>query len=1012
MRKSLLYFSLFAVLALFLFKPITLYTVETYLSSLLKTEVKVTKSALFKGELQTSIKDKNNLASIKINTFFPFQADFAYKGNVDAFAVYHPVKGLAELQGKLYYKDVLKLRAELNAFGANALVEVKGLAEDLEVLGNIFHFDLRTFKDENNLPVDLSGSVDGEIEFHTSQDSTISLTSESVTLQNNEIENIRVQLSKTEEDIYAWTTFEAKDIEYKGAWFHYDENRSRFDGKLDLQAKGSKRELIINLEGEHKDTVILAKADANIGDSRIDINDLVYDNNSSEASAVFQIDLVALEKNTYISDLLGISLQGDFSAKGRAEYKAGSLKADVTTQSLGGDLALSLDEGRIKWKAEDVELAKLLYLVKLDEKISASLNTKGVFTNNNIDAQISTKKLTVGKEEIKNLAIAAKGPLNRLEGKLHLDTPYANIEDSAIRLADLSRFDLDANVTTPYTSEDISVRAKALYSNGQGSLELNATSAELSLSFLDVGYAQGRLDGNYTAAIESGLSGLKNRLRLEGEFSYDEVFEAKMKMQDLGGTLEASLHGTSFKANASAIDLKVLLENLHQAPYASGSFDLKAQGSLESIDFGLSAQRLSLNKNETGMDENISCKIKARINTKELVLWPNINNRYLDIQKGTVHFSFEDKSLYLSLPLKLRKDGLEFLVVSKANVQDDIRADLYLSHKDDRLRLNKLTYKEQHLQTEIALDIKELEVYKNISGQKLHGPFSLQGKARYEDGKPYVYLNSDSLGGRSDLRLEDKELQVRLDDISHTKLERLLRENSVISKKGLIDANADYDLMKKSGQINVSGRDLEFRGIDLDKTIQGYQDILGLDIFAIGKNILSKDWIRSDDAALVTTIDQLQVDLDITPDLIVSKDLALATKNFRFAANAQLKHDGEIKACEIAIIDYRGCAVLRQRLKGNISSPELVNTSGAAVTILGSVPSKVLGTGGKILKAGTGIIDSGADFIWKKALRQDSNVTLISDTLTEGYNVLSAGKDIVVSGKCELFYKGKVKHPK
>ena len=1012
MRKSLLYFSLFALLALLLFKPLTVYTLNTYLSSLLETEVKVTDLALFERELQATVKDEKNLAFIKINSLFPFEAGINYEGNADAFAVYHPVKGFSKLQGKIDYTDGFKIKAELNALGANALIEVNEDKAEWEVLANIFHLDLKQLKDENNLLVDVSGLLNGEIEFHTNQDSTISLNSETLMVQKEDLRNIQLQISKAEGDIYAWTTFDAKGIDYKGVWFHYDQNTSRFDGKLDLIARGSNRELIVNLEGEHKHSMILAKADASIDDSRIEIKDISYDINSTEASAMLDIDLIALEKNKYLLEAFDLKLQGDVLAKARLEYTAGSFKGNAMTQSLGGDLELTFEEGILMWKAKEIELAKVLYLLSIDEKINTTFDSIGQFENNDIDASLSTKKLTVAGEEIKNIEIETKGPLNRLVTQAHLETPYGNIETSTIHLADLSKLDLDVNVTTPYTSQDILVKGKALYSKEQSRLELNATSSEMRLSILDVGYVQGRLDGTYTAAIESGLSGLKNRLRLEGSFSYDEAFVAKIKTQDLGGTLEASLQGTKITAKASAIDLKVLLENLHQAPYASGSFDLKAQGSLDAIDLGLSAQRLSLNKDETGMDENISCDIKARVTTKEFVLWPKISNRYLDTQTGEIRFGFEDKSLYLSLPWRLKKDGLDFLVVSKASLQDDIKADLYVSHKEDRLRLNKLTYKDQRLHTEIKLDIKELGVYNKISGQKLYGPFSLKGKARYENDKPYVYLNSDSLGGSMDLSLEDKDLQVRLDHISTVNLGRLLREKGAISKKGFMDADADYNLLNRSGQVNVSARNLAFPGIDLDKTIQEYQDVLGLNIFAMGNSIFNKRWIRSGDSDLVTTIDQLEVHLDITPDLIVSKDLALATKNFRFAANTQLKHDGEIKECEIAIIDNRGCAVLRQRLKGNISSPKLVHTRGAAVTVLGNVPSEVLNTGGKILKAGTGIIDSGADFIWKKALRQDSNVTLISDTLTKGYNVLSAGKDMVVSGQCKVFYNGKVKHPK
>jgi len=71
-----------------------------------------------------------------------------------------------------------------------------------------------------------------------------------------------------------------------------------------------------------------------------------------------------------------------------------------------------------------------------------------------------------------------------------------------------------------------------------------------------------------------------------------------------------------------------------------------------------------------------------------------------------------------------------------------------------------------------------------------------------------------------------------------------------------------------------------------------------------------------------------------------------------------------------------------------------------------------LNTGGKILDAGAAAIDSTASFIWKKALRQNSKVTLLQDTLTKGANVFSLGKEILVSGECKPFYNGKVKHPK
>jgi hypothetical protein len=186
---------------------------------------------------------------------------------------------------------------------------------------------------------------------------------------------------------------------------------------------------------------------------------------------------------------------------------------------------------------------------------------------------------------------------------------------------------------------------------------------------------------------------------------------------------------------------------------------------------------------------------------------------------------------------------------------------------------------------------------------------------------------------------------------------------------------------------------------------------LGLNIFAMGETLIKKRPWKGDDINLTTEISHAEFDVAITPELIISKDIAIATKNNRFAVNATVHHDGEIKNFEVAILDLQGCALLTQKLKGNISDPKLVGTEGTAVVILAQTPEQILKTGGKIIDAGTGIIDSAASFLWEKGLRQDSKVTLVSDTFSKGRNVFSSGKEILVSGKCTVYYNGKVQHP-
>ena len=1013
MRKSLLYFSLLIVVILLLLRPVTVYTLDTYLSSLLETEVKVTDMRLFERELQATVKNENNLVFLKINALFPFQADFSYKGNADAFALYQPVKALTELRGKVYYKDDWKINAELTALGAKSVVEVKEENGQWEVLAKISHLDLSQLKAEHNLSADISGFIEGEVDFHTNEDSTLTLTSGAIKLENEELRNIKLQISKAEEDIYAWTTFDAKAIEYKGVWFHYDQNRSRFDGKIDLLHRGYKRELIVNLEGERTESQVHARVDIDAGDSHIDITDIVYDNNSGEGSALLDIAFVELSQNEYLLKALGIELRGDFSAKGELAYRDKVLIGTLHSQSLGGDLEVAFQDESLQWKAKSVELEKILYLLGSDERVSAKLDTQGKFHKNNIDAKLSSTSVAIAEEEIKNLRIALKGPLEKLDMQMHLETPYANIEDTDLRILDLKNIKLESNLTTPYTSEYILLEADAFYSKALSSLELNATSSDFSLALSDVKFKEGRLAGNYKALIESKLSGLKERLHLDGGFSYDKVFTADMKSQVYGGNLTASMSDKNVSAKASGLRLERLLDDLKQPIYATGVFDANAEGTMDKLDFRLSSDNLSLGKRETGLDENLSVDIIGEASATSVLLFPTVKNRYVDTEKGKIAFGFTQKNLSMELPLSMKKEEntLDLLLDVKAELQEDLKADVRLSRKEDSLSLDKLLYKDQNLHSELSLDIKELNEYQELSGHKLYGPLKLTGVMEYAAGKPKLFVTTDSFEGKLDILLKDKDLKINLDHLSTVEVGRVFKKRAA-SRKGHIDGTLTYNFENKKGYTELSARDVEIQGIDIDKSIRELHDMLGLNVYAVGRDLLSKRVLRNDDTNLSTQIEHIELDAQITPELIISKDIAMATKESRFAINTRMKHNGDIEEFKVAILDSKGCAILTQRLTGNIKDPKLANTTGTAVVVLGQAPQSILNTGGKILDAGAAAIDSTASFIWEKALRQNSKVTLVQDVKTKGANVFAFGKEILVSGECKRFYKGKVKHPK
>ena len=1013
MRKSLRYLTpLIALLILLLFKPVTVFILESYLSSLLETDVEVVEFHLLNLDLQATIKEKTNIANVKINSLYPLQADVSYQGNADAFQVYHPLKAKASLQGQVYYQDTLKVDAELIALGAKAIVGVNEDVQGWDVTVTASGLDLAHLKNENNLSIEMSGIVDGELDFHTHKDSTVRVSSDTFSIKNQSFRDFELQVSRAENELYAWTIFDAKDIDYRGAWFHYDQNSSRFDGKVDLVYKKNKMPFVVNLEGEHDSSVFLAQASFDTGNSRIDVKDIVYDINSSDVSATVDINIRAIEKHRYFLEAIGMGMQGDFLAESKLEYKDKALRANVDMQSLGGNLQLDYKDAHLQWQVKELELAKLLYLLSREEKIKAKIDTSGSFYKNELKARLNTKSLNMGKDEIKNINLTVKGPLKNLGATLHLETPYANIEKANINIRDLDTLKLDANVTTPYTTDDISVEVAASHLKDVSSFELNATSNEFVFFIPQADFKESKLDGKYQAMIEPKLSSLKERLHLNGEFSYDKVFKAEVISKDLDGELRASLKDKNIKVKASKVRLEKLLDNINQPAYARGEFDLNAQGDLDEIDFTLRAKHLTLDQKETGLDENLSCVITGKLSSEELLVWPNIQNRYLDTSNGDIKFQFTDKKLNMNLPLRVKKEKekLDLLLSSNISLQKDIQAELLIKHKKNQLSLNKLIYKDQKLQTNITLNIKDLHVYKAVSGKELYGPLKMTGKAGYEENKPSFLLNTDSLGGKLNITLKENKLHIGLDRLSTMQIGRLLNGEEEQGNKGLFDGHVNYNFEKRLGLTKLDVRNMTIQGVDIDSELKGLQDAIGLNVFAMG-NKLYRTSLKKNDLKVSTYIEHMKLDLNITPDLIVSEDIALATPEYRFAVNTNLKHDGEIKAFEVAVLDRQGCAVLTQKLKGNISSPELVDSKGTAVVLLGSAPEQILKTGGKILDLGSNIIDSSADFIWKKALRQDTNVTLVNDTMTQGFNVLSSGKDMVVSGECKVFYEGAVKHP-
>jgi len=967
---------------------------------------------LFDLELQASIKENDNIANVKVNRIYPLSAEVDFQGNMDAFKLYHPLKAAARLRADVYYKDALDIKAELFSMGAVAKVKVKEEGDAWAVDANISHLDLQELQKQNNLSLHSSGLVDIDVDFHTQKDSLITLTSKKAKVYKQSLKNARFELRSHEGLIQAYALFKAEDIDYKGIWFNYDEKRGGFDGKVDLRFKKDKKPFIINLKGEHKNSTVFANADASVSNSDIDIKDIRYDLNTSEGRASVELNLKEIEKHEMILDLLGVDLQGDFHAKAELSYKDDSVLMDVRTQSLGGDLSVLYKNKTVQWRATKLSLTKLAHLFKAEEKLSAKLDSHGTYDKDRLQAQLHSKLLSVGKTEIEDIQISAHGDIKDLHLQMRLKTDDAIIHNSSTQIKDFQDVQLEAKISTPYTSKPVSLEANASYTKALSTLSLQATSDQLSLVIPQATYKDEKLGGSYRAEIEPSLSTLKNKIHLDGRFSYDKAFMFLANTKDFGGLVKAELSDEHIKLNASQVKIQKVLHSLKQPTYAHGNFDLKAEGTVDKIDFDLKAKKLRLSKQETGLDENLSTRIKGRLSSSKLVLWPQLTSRHLNTKKGEVHLDLADKKVNITLPLTLKREKEKLAVVLKSRLElnKEIKAELLLEHRQDRFSVKKLIYKDQSLKADLSLDIKKLQAYNRVSKQELYGPMDISGNIGYSGDKVNLHLSTNTLGGRFDLNVKDKDLQLDLENLSAVKIGRLRKEKGVISR-GNFNGQLSYNIERKQGKLDLSAQDIVVLGIDIDKSLKEINDVLGLNIFAMGKTLISKRRLISDDLNLTTEVQQAALDVDITPELIISRDMALRTKDNRFAVHASVAHDGEIKDFEVAILDLQGCAILTQKLKGNISNPKLTGSQGAAVVILSQAPKQIVKTGGKIIDMGAGFLDSTASLIWKHGLRQDSKVTIIDDTLSRGGDVLSLGKDIVVRGNCKVFYSGEVKHP-
>jgi len=1003
------FFAIFFILALSI-KPLSIYMIEIYLSDLLKTEVQIVSFDLNSIELTASIKSKSNIATLKVIKIYPLEANLTYNGNADAFSIYHPVHAKSYLDAKIYYDEFLKIEGTLSAYKSKSKFLVQEEIKDWSVSANILDLNLTQFQKENNLPEIASGNINADIYFHTTNDSHIKAFSKLLKIKNTNLNDFKINITDIQQNILAKASFKSKTINYKSIWLKYNKTTNKFKSKLELNYKNN--EININLSGENKKISVLANADINIDNSTIQMLNFKYDLNTNNLETDLNLHLKKLQKYKILNKLLKVDLYENLDALAKIKIENSNIFVNVETKSFGGLVDVSYLNEVLMYKAKKVNLKKVFTLFGVSENINSTFDLDGSYKKDNIKINASTKLLEIDEVKIKNINLNTFGNIDNLKSKISLKTEYADIKEAKINIENLKDINITANIKTKYLKDNLHLNSKFVYKKEFSRIYLKLFSDEIELLVSDASYKNNILKANYSSIIKPNLSTLKTNLHINGNILYNKNINISANSKDFGGMVSLKYLDDKIKVKAKDISLHKLLVQTNQNYYASGEFDLDADGSFKNLDFIFRSSNLNLDKNELGIDENITALIKGSVNEHKLSLHSFIYNRYIDAKKGRLDYSFKEKKMQLSFPLSIKQKGNKLDIVLDANVAllDEIKADVLIKQKNDKLYIKDITIKDKDIKATIFLDIGELNVYKNFIDYSLYGKLHVNGKYEKDIESSNLFLKTDSFGGSTKIKLIDDNLYVTMKNITVYKLGILLKHDS-LSTDGSLYADSKYNFKKENGYLNVSAKDVKLKGVNIDQSLQELQDILGLNLYAMGKSIYNKRKPNFEEKQLSTHINEFEFDVDITPKIIISKDIAMSTDISRFAVNMKLKRNGDIKEFELAILDKQACAIIKQNLNGNIKNPKLINTKGATVIVLGTAPKEILKTGGKIVDAGASFIDSTASYILKKALKREKQVTFLNDTLTKGENVFSIGKDMIVSGTCKAFYNGQVKHP-
>ena len=439
---------------------------------------------------------------------------------------------------------------------------------------------------------------------------------------------------------------------------------------------------------------------------------------------------------------------------------------------------------------------------------------------------------------------------------------------------------------------------------------------------------------------------LKNKpLELNGEVLYAKDLKLKVFSRNFDSKSSFYFSHNKFQLSSKHLDLQRFQEAFNLDEKILGDIDLEAKGSVENISFKVSSNEISIPSADSFLKPFL-LKMSGEYSKNKIYFTPYIKNKNYILSRGKNIYNLKTKRLILKQQLILReKKGL-----IPVQIQAKVKLLKPYSAKAHLGRVNSISY--------IDIDLN----------------------------KTYLFV-------------QFKKIKLVI-------LDNLIDKNQLFDK-GQIDGDITYNLQTKSATSNIKITDALLNGIDLDKELTNLEDALGLNIVALGRNILGnyKDNLQE------TYIKELQLNTNFDHGIIALDDVALSTKKFRIAAFGDIQKDGTIDKLQASILDKHGCSVITQELIGTIQNPKPKSTSTAIMGVASAIPSALLKTGKKIIDFSAKTVDDVATYAVDKTSKNKKEIIFASNFVTKSGNVLKNTSDIVLPSECKVIYNGKVKHP-